>query len=241
MCGFQENDEMTGRKELKFLCDDRTLIQVENRIKGVMKRDIHQDGDSYEIRSIYFDSPSDRCYYENQSGTGTRSKYRIRIYNCDGDYIRAEVKSKYYDTTKKVSTKISRDQFKLLKKRGSLEMLFTGENRDATALKQFADKVYAEGFSPAAIVRYDRSAYTYSPCNVRVTFDRNISACTAFDHFFDPAMPARPVCEPGIHVLEVKYDEFLPDHICTLLMAGDMRRTSFSKYYMARNMLMGRT
>ncbi|MCR5356794.1 MAG: VTC domain-containing protein, partial [Lachnospiraceae bacterium] len=80
---------MIVRKELKFLCDDRLLIQIENRIKGIMKKDIHQSGGSYNVRSIYFDSPDDSCFYENQAGLGTRSKYRLRIYDHDDSFIRA--------------------------------------------------------------------------------------------------------------------------------------------------------
>ncbi|MBR5338385.1 MAG: VTC domain-containing protein, partial [Lachnospiraceae bacterium] len=49
--------------------------------------------------------------------------------------------------------------------------------------------------------------------------------------------PVRPVCDLGYHVLEVKYDEFLPEFLQVLINAADMRRTSFSKYCMARLVL----
>ncbi|MCR5233033.1 MAG: polyphosphate polymerase domain-containing protein [Lachnospiraceae bacterium] len=239
---------MNSRKELKFLCDDRTLIQIENRIKGIMKRDRHQMGESYNIRSVYFDSPSDACLNDNQAGIGTRSKYRFRIYDCDDTIIKAEIKSKCYDTTHKESAAISRQQFEACMRAGSIHDIAghylhnkdtdkydsTGQDKARDVILRMVQKITAEGYRPAAIVEYERCAYTYMPCNVRVTFDRNIAVSRKWEMFFDRDMPVVPACETGIHMLEVKYDEFLPDYILTLLKAGDMRRTSFSKYYMAR-------
>ena len=38
----------------------------------------------------------------------------------------------------------------------------------------------------------------------------------------------------GRHVLEVKYDEFLPDPVRQLLALETLQRTSYSKYYICR-------
>ena len=223
---------MKNRKELKFLCDDRMLAVIENRIKGVMKHDRNQTGDHYNIRSIYFDSPNDACLRENQAGISTRFKYRIRIYEKSDALIKAEIKSKYYDTTHKESASLTQKQFSAFLQPGSLpELLGDDANR---ALQTFANKVIGEGYRPASIVEYERNAYVFNPCNVRVTFDRNILASTAYDRFFEPQLGGRCVLDAGVQVLEVKYDEFLPDFILTLLKAGDLRRTSFSKYYLSR-------
>ena len=243
---------MNNRKELKFLCDDRMLVQIETRIKGIMKRDRHQEGDCYRIRSVYFDSPDDTCLNDNISGIGSRSKYRFRVYDCNDKVIKAEIKSKYYDTTHKESAGISKEQFEACMHAGSIrdivgETVYNREsgsvaslrgNKETTVMLRMAQKITAEGFRPAVIVEYERSAYTYKPCNVRVTFDRNIAVSRRWDLFFERDMPVIPVCETGIHMIEVKYDEFLPDYILMLLKAGDMRRTSFSKYYMAREAMM---
>ena len=224
---------LQGRKELKFVCDDRLLIQIENRIKGIMKKDAHQSGASYNVRSIYFDSPYDDCLSDNESGIGSRSKYRIRIYDCSDSVIKAEVKNKYYDTTMKESSSITRDQFLACINAGSLSSI-SGNIKNNEAVMKLASKITAEGYRPAAIVEYERTAYTYPLCNVRVTFDRNIAAGKDYARFFDKDMPVRPVCAKGFHILEIKYDEFLPDYLRSLLSASDMRRTSFSKYYMGR-------
>ena len=223
---------MRNRKELKFLCDDRMLTVIENRIKGVMQRDRNQTGGHYNIRSIYFDSPDDTCFRENQAGVGSRVKYRIRIYEKSDALIKAEIKSKYYDTTHKESARLTKDQLAAFLQPGALPELLG--NTTNNAILTFANKVIGEGYRPASIVEYERNAYVFHPCNVRVTFDRNILASNAYDRFFEPQLCGRCVLDAGVHVLEVKYDEFLPDFILTLLKAGDLRRTSFSKYYLSR-------
>jgi len=40
-------------------------------------------------------------------------------------------------------------------------------------------------------------------------------------------------------VLEVKYDEFLPDYIAGTLELGNLQRTAFSKYYLGRKAING--
>ena len=38
----------------------------------------------------------------------------------------------------------------------------------------------------------------------------------------------------GQQLLEVKYDEFLPDHIYRSLSLNNLNQTAFSKYYLCR-------
>ena len=69
---------------------------------------------------------------------------------------------------------------------------------------------------------------------MRITFDKNIGASEYVDRFFERDVYARPVLEPGAHILEVKYDELLPEYISQILDIGSLKRTAFSKYTMAR-------
>ncbi len=95
------------RKELKYIVGDDTFTDIRNRIIPLMRRDEHQTGDHYRIRSLYFDSPSLACYRENMAGVSPREKYRIRTYNGSDDVISAEIKIRHRDTISKMSTKIS--------------------------------------------------------------------------------------------------------------------------------------
>lgn len=218
------------RKELKFYCTEADFLDIENRIKGFMKLDSHQNGDYYNIRSIYFDSPTDICFYENSAGVGIRNKYRIRIYNKSNQFIRAEIKSKYRETITKASKELSLQQFDDIMGRKELCML-SGKGE---VLERYLEVLEGEAYHPVSIVEYERKAYIYQPCNVRITFDRNIAASAKYENFFEPYLFSVPVLEKGLHVLEIKFDEFLPDLIQELLYGRELKRISCSKYYLSR-------
>lgn len=221
------------RKELKFYCSDADLVDIENCIKTVMKRDDHQDGSFYNIRSIYFDDPFDICFLENAAGVGVRNKYRIRIYNCQNQLIRAEIKSRYRDTISKSSALLSMTQYESIMNRRNLHLL-AGKGE---VYEQYLEKILSEAYRPVSIVEYERKAFVYQPCNVRITFDRNIVVSTNYDRFFDENMKSIPMLPKGVHVLEIKYDEFLPDFIGELLQGKQLKRVSCSKYYLSRQIL----
>lgn len=221
---------MRQRKELKFLVTESELLEVKNRINGIMKLDSNQQGDCYNIRSIYFDSPSNACMQENESGVDKRCKYRIRIYNCSSHLIKAEIKTKYRDTTTKQAVSITTEQYDSLIHADQLSQ-YMGKN---PVFDRFAEVIVGEHYRPHAIVEYERAAYTFQPCNVRVTFDRNIGSSRHYTRFLSPQIMAVPVLPAGMHVLEIKYDEFLPDFLQQLLRINGTR-TSFSKYYYAAN------
>ena len=69
---------------------------------------------------------------------------------------------------------------------------------------------------------------------VRVTFDRNIRSSSEVARFFDAGCSFRPVLPAGTNMMEVKFDELLPDFISASLQTGLLSHTSFSKYYLCR-------
>ena len=227
------------RKELKFIVGDDVLLDVRNRISGMMMYDLHQCGDHYRIRSIYFDSPDLRCYNENMSGVSPREKYRIRTYDCSADPIMAEIKIRHRDTISKMSMRIGKDLLNALvsaDRQNAYDILMNiiqESPDDKTAEKRVAEKYLSKimtGYEPVCIVDYERSAYVYDIGNVRITFDRNISASRQMNRFFDPKLIGEPVLNSNMHVLEVKYDEFLPDEIEAVLAGMHLTRSSCSKY-----------
>ncbi len=237
---------MTGyRKELKYIVSDAVLADVRGRICPLMRRDEHQKGDHYRIRSIYFDSPTFTCYRENQAGVSPREKYRIRTYDCSEDTIKAEIKIRYRDTISKMSTRISRDLFDrlVLKERSEavsalLELsdnMPAGPGEDADTafdrvLEKYLVRIMNDMYAPSCIVDYERSAYVYDIGNVRVTFDRNITVSHEYGRMFDEKCSGKAVLSDNMHILEIKYDEFLPDEIKMILAGVGLERISCSKY-----------
>lgn len=87
---------------------------------------------------------------------------------------------------------------------------------------------------PKVIVEYDRIPFVYRDGNVRVTFDTNIRSGSFVEGFLDNNIVSRPVMPFGEHILEVKFDELLPDFIYSAVQTEGLRQTTYSKYYMCR-------
>lgn len=221
---------MEYRNELKFFVTEQELSLLRFRLLPVMSYDVHQDGDSYNIRSLYFDDIDNSCMRENEAGVDDRKKYRIRIYGKSSEKISMEIKEKRRGLTRKRSCPVSRFDCECYMAGGHPEFR---EDMEQEA-KEFYMEHSIRDMRPVSIVEYERTAFTENAGNVRVTFDRNIGVTNRIGDFFEEDLPLFPALPPGIHILEVKYDEFLPDYIAGLLEIGSLRRTSFSKYYLSR-------
>lgn len=222
---------MDYRHELKFQVSDLELQMIRYRLKPLMQADIHQKEDAYTVRSLYFDDLYDSCMRENEDGVDNRRKYRIRIYNGSDKVIKLEKKIKIRGMTRKVSCEISRADCLTYMSGKAI-----GLRADHSDLEK---ELYAEmkmcGMHPVSIVEYERTAFVESKGNVRITFDRNISASEKAEEFLDQRISQVPVLPMGVHVLEVKYDELLPEYISQVLETGMLQRSSFSKYWYSRN------
>lgn len=217
------------RVEQKYLVSDLDLALIAGRLKAVMAQDSHQDGDCYEVRSIYFDDIWDNCMEENEDGVDNRKKYRIRTYDTPGAPLRLEIKEKNRGFTKKSASILDQNTYEAILSGGDVS--FGGD----PVMNQLLLQMRCRKLQPKIAVVYQRTAFVYPTGNVRITFDRNIMATRNLDSFMDPHMSGlMPVLPAGMHVLEVKYDELLPDVIAGQLEIGKLRQTAFSKYYLGR-------
>lgn len=221
---------MEYREEWKYLCTDADLDILRHRLARLLPMDRHQHGSCYHVRSLYFDTWDERFFYENEAGVDARSKYRIRIYNCSDQKISFEIKEKLKNKTKKISAPLSREECtNYINGICPAGTLGTDAVKNRIYLMHQTDRIH-----PLLIVDYERTAYTYPAGNVRITFDRNLAASTAVEQFFDPALPLIPILPPHQHILEIKFDELLPDFIAQALELNSLRRTALSKYYLGR-------
>ena len=121
----------------------------------------------------------------------------------------------------------------------TLEQIMAGQIPDFTAetpylLKKLISQMHFRALRPVVIVAYERVPFVYPDGNVRVTFDRNLRSSSNIEDFFNPQAAFRSVLPVGTNMMEVKFDELLPDYISSLLQTGLLRQTSFSKYYLCR-------
>lgn len=225
------SDEKKYRHELKYLISNEQLELEKHRVKGIMQRDPHAgSGGCYNIRSLYFDDYYNKCYYENENGTDPREKFRIRIYNHSTERINLECKRKDHGKTLKTSCLLTEEQCRRLM-RG--ECLPDIENQHPV-LRKLTAEMRLHGMKPVVIVDYDRTPLVYRNGNVRVTMDTNISSSKSVEGFLDGSIFARPVMPTGMQLMEVKFDEYLPDFIYRALQLDDLQQTAFSKYYICR-------
>lgn len=232
------------RVEQKYLCSDYEILLLKQRLAALLPRDAHQTAECYTVRSVYLDTYDDECLCDNENGTDDRSKYRIRIYPQTDDKISFEIKHKKAGKTKKESFPLMRDECEELLGGGLLNDACrapscakeaVNENTEPESLRNRVMVLQkTKKLQPKIIVDYERSAFVYPLGNVRITFDRNIAAGTSVGTFFETNVPLVPVLPPHMHLMEVKYDEFLPDFIAQVLDIGNLRRTTFSKYYICR-------
>jgi len=159
-----------------------------------------------------------------------RDKYRIRIYRYSDKEIFLERKRKLGDLIQKSSVQITRRL---------CEQIISGDPRGLqTSSNPLLQDVYVQMrtrlLRPAVIVDYKREAYTCPAENVRVTFDMSLkSGLHSFD-IFNPHLPTVSPLDAGMEILEVKYDNFLPDHVRGLLYGIDADRSAVSKYVLCR-------
>lgn len=211
------------------------MVLLAGRLKTIMAEDAHQLGSCYEIRSLYFDDFWDRCMDENEAGIDQREKYRIRIYDAKPEIMHLEIKGKCSGLTKKISCDLTPLECEQIME--ASYPLTLGERKP---LNQLQMQMRCAGMRPKAIIAYERTAFVHPSGNVRITFDRNIMASGSCGEFLEERVSGMtPVLPTGMHVLEVKYDEFLPDFIAKQLEIGTLRQTSFSKYYLGRLALQG--
>lgn len=222
---------MKYRHELKYQVSDAQVQMLKNRITHLIPADRHAGADgTYTIRSLYFDDYENRCLRENEDGTDPREKFRIRIYNHSDQRITLECKRKERGKTHKTSCPLTRQQTELLMQGKILPDIAS----QPPLLQKLTMLMMTRRMRPVVIVEYDRVPYVYKNGNVRITLDTNIRSSSAVDQFLAEQIPSRPVMPAGQQLLEVKYDEYLPDFIYRALQLHSLRQTAFSKYYICR-------
>ncbi len=222
---------MEYRHELKYVVTSGEIALLKNRIHNLIIPDSHTGSDGrYRIRSLYFDDIYNSCYIENEIGTDPREKFRIRIYNGDPGRIQLELKQKEHGMTRKLSCPLTEEQCERLMAGRPL----CGDSGYPPVLQKLNLLIRTRRMEPKVIVEYDRYPYVDRLGNTRVTMDCSIMSSDDISCFLHKDIRRRPVMAVGEHILEVKYDEFLPDYIYRNLQLSNLRQTPFSKYYLCR-------
>jgi hypothetical protein len=221
----------TIRQELKYTISYLEYACLRSTLKALLQCDEHTGPTGeYLVSSLYFDNLTDDAWFEKESGYFQRAKYRIRIYDGSDKLIRLELKEKYGNSTSKSGCTISRQIYEDILA-GRLRYNQISDNR---LLIDFYLKTRLEGLRPKVIVEYLREPFVCISGNVRVTFDKNLrSIINTVDLFSSYQNKASPTGYEDM-ILEVKYDDFIPAHIKSLLTLRSFRKIAISKYTICR-------
>lgn len=218
-----------GRHELKHYINQGDFIELRTRLPCVFKRDDNTDTDGgYRVRSLYFDNYNDKVLREKIDGIDDREKFRIRFYKNNPAFIRLEKKSKKSGLCFKESELISFSACEALL-RGDYDVLKTCGK--LLHLELYA-KMHHQHLRPRNIVDYQRNAFVFPAGNVRVTLDYDIRSSEKAADFLNPVYVTVPI--PEMFILEVKYDNFLPEIVRGITTLASRQASAFSKYAATR-------
>ena len=223
--------EKKFRHEIKHYINYSDYRAIKNRLMYIMKIDTNaSENNEYKIRSLYFDNLNDKVLMEKINGVNYREKFRIRFYNDNHSFIKLEKKSKINGLCSKDSELISKEKCEKILK-GDIEFL---RYSNKPLFIEFYSKIKGDLLKPKSIVDYVREAYIYRLGNVRITFDKKIRTGIYSTNIFDSEVPTIEAIDNNIVVLEVKYDEFLPELIQDIIQTNERRASAISKYAASR-------
>lgn len=220
------------RHERKYRIGYLQYIELRNRLRTVMQSDIHTgENGRYLIRSIYFDNYMDKALREKTNGVPRREKFRIRYYNDDFSYLTLEKKIKDNALCMKVDAQITERECRALLA-GEREWM---REHSSSLVQELYAKMRYQMLRPRVLVSYLREPYIYQAGNVRITFDSDIRTTLFHRGFLEEEVADIDTAEePRDMILEVKYDDFLPEIIRRLIQTNTLRQTAFSKYEACR-------
>lgn len=229
-----EDEVKVYRHEQKFFISFTNYQILATLLRAHMQLDPNCRGKkdySYWIRSLYFDTPGNKDFYEKMIGYHVRKKIRLRIYDVNQPFVNLEIKNKNGQYMMKETARLSRTEAEALIN-GNKDMLLQSDNPTM-------EKVYClmcdDLYRPAVLVDYLREAYIAPIQHIRITFDKEIKAGGVDFAIFNPNLNLLPVFDEPAIVLEVKFHRFLPDWIKGLLSSFQAERSAVSKYCLGRS------
>lgn len=220
---------MKLRHECKQRINAADILGLRARLGAVAQHDLHSDDDgTYLVKSLYFDNFADKALREKQDGVNKREKFRIRYYGEDTSFIRLEKKSKINGLCNKISCKITAAEVQKILD-GDFGFLLDSPNE---LMRELYAKMSYQLLRPKCVVAYTRECFVYPPGNVRVTLDMNIRGSYSVKEFLNSDLQLLRLFDQTI--LEVKWDEYLPQLIRDCVQIKSRHTESFSKYAAVR-------
>ncbi len=215
------------RHELKYIINEGTYLYLKSRLLPLMSSDRHGGDGGYRVTSLYFDDVYNSGYWQKLNGAEVRRKFRIRSYNLDPSFISLEAKHKDESYVSKLSSRLNSEQYRELLN-GDCSFMRDNDGEE-NVFGEFYRTDRVMRLRPRVIVDYQREALVCPFGNVRITFDRKLSACFNTMDMFSPDARYTRIYDKEI-ILEVKFDNYIPDSIQAALQCINAPMQPVSKY-----------
>lgn len=233
---------MTGRTQLhfsrfefKYVLPRALRERIEAELQHFVELDPYvreQTRHKYFVRSLYFDDPSNRAFYDKIDGLHTRSKFRLRTYTDDASaqvpqFL--EIKGRYNNLVFKHRVPVGGGTGVATERGPALVDRILRDAQPGKVREQFEFEVHRKQIRPLVLVDYFRRPYIskYDP-EFRLTFDEQLRSAATSGMFPRPIDASRRLLR-GYTVMEVKFRRHLPSWFHSLIQCYELRRRSVSK------------
>jgi hypothetical protein len=240
----------SGRYELKYIVEEERAVAIADYTRSFLRPSAHNGVGSvrgHAVCSLYMDSPD--FFFFRQANTGHKNRFKLRIRFYDDDWSRPaffEIKHRIAEVICKDRAMISREGVRQFLTQGWPDprswpdpaLLAQGKKRFNIYYKfwDLATRTKAQGI---AFISYLREIYEAPDDELRVTFDRQISA-TRYDGSGKLILPKwgyrPPPDRPPYYlplngvIVELKYDDRAPMWMYDMVRIFNMQRLAMCKY-----------
>ncbi|MFX1445368.1 MAG: VTC domain-containing protein [Promethearchaeota archaeon] len=214
--------------------------------KNILSRQIHpfmeldpyvNNNHNYEVRSVYFDSPFRKSFFEKINGVGIRVKLRIRYYpdfqNGNQEFVFLELKKKINENVSKSRILVPfLDAFEIIDNSTEKAKNFYNKatNEDKIKLKEMWYLFNRYNLKPICVVCYNREPYMDKMENrFRLTFDTNVRV-RYFDFDLHSGEGSKYVVPPNLCIMEIKFNNFIPNWIIKIFQKNNIIQEKTSKF-----------
>lgn len=222
------------RYEIKYLISKSQKEKILKAMEPYMELDGY--GRS-TIRNVYYDTDNYRLIRKSLEKPVYKEKLRVRSYRnvTAEDEVFVELKKKYKSVVYKRRVNLPNGQ----------ATDYLAGKTEAPVHSQITEEIdyfleYYESLKPRVFLSYEREAYyTKEPSEFRVTFDENI-LWRETDLSLETGVYGEAILQPGQALMEIKTPGNIPLWMVEVLSQEEIRKTSFSKYGNAYQIMMKR-
>lgn len=223
--------------EYKYLIPVTKFQKIKNEIIPYLVPDKNtlKNKREYTVRSLYFDSPKLKYYFEKIDGVKNRKKIRIRIYDNDaaGKIAFLEIKRKNGDyVSKSRAPLLYQDLNRLFEIRDVKNLIICNESNKAIEnAKLFLSYLIQDNLRPVSLITYEREAFISKFDNsLRITFDKNLRFLSSanYKNMFEEKK-LQKVLKNKI-IIEIKFKHSIPGWLRNIIIKYGLNRRSVSKY-----------